>query len=109
MVVIAGDVAGVAVLDGAGLVAEAIPDRLAAPVLARGALDLVGRRRGAEAEAGGEPAGRSGRRQRSGGRHPFTAPAVMPFTSQRWVAKKAMSTGRVETTPAAISCAVLSW
>ena len=30
----------------------------------------------------------------------------MPFTSQRWVAKKAMSTGRVETTPAAIS---FSW
>ena len=51
VVVIAGDVAGVAVDHGAGLVAEAIPDRLAAPVLARGALDLVRRRRGAEAEA----------------------------------------------------------
>ena len=109
MVVIAGHVTGVAVDDGAGPRAEAIPDRLAAPVLARGALDLVGGSRRAEPEAGGQPAGRDWRRLRSGRRHPFTAPAVMPFTSQRWVAKKAMSTGSVETTPAAISCAVLSW
>ena len=106
MVVVAGDVAGVAVDDGAGLVREAIPDRLAAPVLARRALDLVRRGRGAEPEPGGQPVGRP--RQRSGRGHPFTAPAVMPFTSQRCVAKKAMSTGRVETTPAAMSCAVLS-
>ena len=27
----------------------------------------------------------------------------------RWVRKKAMRTGRVETTPAAMSCAVLCW
>ena len=72
-----------------------------------GAVDADGR--GAEAKAGREAVRVAGVRQGSGGRHPFTAPAVMPFTSQRWVAKKAMSTGRVETTPAAISCAVLSW
>ena len=37
-------------------------------------------------------------------RHPLTAPAVMPRTSQRCAAKKAMTTGIVETTPAAMSC-----
>ena len=107
VVVIAGHVAGVAVDHGARLVAEAVPDRLAAPVLAHGAFDLVGRGGRAEAEPRREPA--LAGRQGSGGRHPFTAPAVMPFTSQRCVAKKAMSTGRVETTPAAINWAVLSW
>ena len=107
VVVVARHVARVAARHRAGAVREAIPDRLAAPVLAHRALDLVGRRGGAEAEARRQPGGADG--QRSGGGHPFTAPAVMPFTSQRWVAKKAMSTGRVETTPAAISWAVLSW
>ena len=37
-------------------------------------------------------------------RHPLTAPAVMPRTSQRCAAKKAMTTGIVDTTPAAMSC-----
>src|SRR3954470_5277094 len=108
VVVVAGHVAGVAVLDGAGDRAEAVPDRLAAPVLARRALDLVRRRRRAEAEVRPERAV-ADRRRCGGRRHPFTAPAVMPLMSQRCVTKKAMRTGRVETTPAAISCAVLSW
>jgi hypothetical protein len=36
-------------------------------------------------------------------RHPLTAPAVMPRTSQRCAAKKAMTTGIVAITPAAMS------
>ena len=90
---------------------EAIPDRLAAAVGQRGALDLVGRGGHAEAEAGRRDArggrGRRGRRRRCAA-HPFTAPAVRPWTSHRWVAKKASMTGIVETTPAAMSCAYSS-
>src|SRR5262249_30274743 len=108
VVVIARHVARVTVHDGAGPMTEAVPDRLPATIHARGALDLVGGRLRAEAEARGQrehvpPSKRSGRG------HPFTAPAVMPLISQRWVMKKAMSTGSVEITPAAMSCAVLSW
>src|SRR5581483_7514965 len=44
VVVIGRDVAGVAVADLAGRVAETIPDRLAAAVFFDGALDLVRRR-----------------------------------------------------------------
>ena len=108
VVVVARDVAGVAVQHGTRDRAEAVPDRLATPVLARGALDLVRSRRRAEAEVRPERAV-ADRRRCGGRRHPFTAPAVMPLMSQRCVTKKAMRTGRVETTPAAISCAVLSW
>ena len=54
VVVVAGDVAGVAVLDGARNAAEGVPDRVAAPVLVRRPLDLVGGRGGAEAESGRE-------------------------------------------------------
>ena len=107
VVVVAGDVARVAARDRPRTAAERVPDRRAAPVLAHGALDLVRRHRDAEPEAGRERADR--RRLERGRRHPFTAPAVRPFTSQRCVRKKAMRTGRVETTPAAMSCAVLCW
>src|SRR5262249_13153184 len=48
---VAGDVAVLIVLDLARRVAEAVPDRLALAVLARGPLDLVRGRRGAPAEA----------------------------------------------------------
>ena len=41
VVVVAGDVAGVAVVDGAGHPAERVPDRRGSPVLGRRALDLV--------------------------------------------------------------------
>jgi hypothetical protein len=109
VVVVAGDVAGLAADDVALLVDEAVPVRLAAAVLADGALDLVGRGGDAEAEAGRDRGrrrrGRRGAGRRLRGAHPFTAPAVRPFTSQRWVAKKATTTGTVATTPAAINCA----
>ncbi|MET3989378.1 hypothetical protein ABID65_001004 [Bradyrhizobium sp. S3.9.2] len=45
VIVLVGAVAGRAVLDLAGRVAENVPDRLAAAVLVDGALDLVGRGR----------------------------------------------------------------
>src|SRR5690606_4835567 len=48
---VAGAIAGVAVLDPAGRVREAVPDRLALAVGLPRALDLVGRGRGAPAEA----------------------------------------------------------
>jgi hypothetical protein len=106
VVVVAGDVAGVPVDDVAGRVAEAVPDRLAAAVLVPRALDLVRRGRRAELEAR-RVAGRGllPLPFREDRRHPFTAPAVRPFTSHRWVAKKASMTGSVDTTPAAMSCA----
>ena len=81
-----------------GRVREAVPDRLPAAVGAHRSLHLIRRRCRSEAEA-----------VRIAVVHPFTAPAVRPLTSQRCVAKKAISTGSVDTTPAAISCAVLSW
>ena len=52
VVVVAGHVAGLPVLDPPGLVAERVPDAGAATVLGGGALDLVRRGAGAEAEAG---------------------------------------------------------
>ena len=61
VVVVAGDVPGVAVLGHAGRVTEAVPDRLAAPVLGDGALDLVRGRGGPpqeisrERHGGGSP------------------------------------------------------
>jgi O-antigen/teichoic acid export membrane protein len=79
-----------------------------APVAVDGALDLKRRRRRPHPH-----------RRREGGcvglpaeicdlrldrRHPLTAPAVMPRTSQRCATKKARTTGIVETTPAAMSC-----
>src|SRR5919112_5968995 len=51
VVVVAGDVAGVAVQDVAWRMREGIPDRGSAPVLVYGALDLVGGGRGAPQEA----------------------------------------------------------
>ena len=51
VVVVAGDVAGSAPLDGSGRVAEAIPDRLAAAIDVDRALDLVRRGRRAPQEA----------------------------------------------------------
>ena len=51
MVVVAGDVAGVAVQDVARRMREGVPDRGAASVLVYGALDLVGGGRGAPQEA----------------------------------------------------------
>ena len=107
VVVVARDVAGVAARHGAGAAAERVPDRRAAPVLAHRPLDLVRRHGDAEAEVRRERADRHGLQRGRG--HPFTAPAVSPLTSQRWVRKKAISTGRVEMTPAAMSCAVLCW
>jgi hypothetical protein len=107
VVVVARDVAGVAVDDRARHAAEAVPDRLAAAAVVDRALDLVGGRGGAEAQRR-----REGARVRLDagledlwldGRHPLTAPAVMPRTSQRWAAKNATTTGSVEMTPAAIS------
>ena len=67
VVVVAGDVAGVAVLDHARRVAEAVPDRLAAAVLGDGALDLVGGRGGPPQEVS---------RERHGGRSPRGRRAV---------------------------------
>ena len=54
VVVIARDVAGVAVPHLAGRLAEGVPDRRPAAVFLRRALDLVGSGRGAEGEAGRE-------------------------------------------------------
>ena len=54
MVVVAGDVAGRAVLDRAGLVGEGVPDREATVVLVVRAFDLVGGGRGAPLEAIGK-------------------------------------------------------
>ena len=65
-VVVAGDVAGVAV-DGAPRgVREAVPDRGAGAVGERGALDLVGRRGGAPEKAGGEGGGAVGHQRVEG-------------------------------------------
>jgi hypothetical protein len=105
--VIARRLAGVAVGDRAGRRAEAVPDRLATPIGVDRALDLEGGGRRAEADGR-----REGRRVglaaeledlRVDRRHPLTAPAVMPRTSQRCAAKKAMTTGIVAITPAAMS------
>jgi hypothetical protein len=82
-VLVARDLAAVAARDRAREPAEVVR----APALAYRALDLVGGGRRAEPERA----------------HPFTAPAVSPRTSQRWVKKNASRTGIVETTPAAIS------
>ncbi len=66
--VIDADLASRAVPDAAGLLREGVPDRGAAPGFVRGALDLVGRGRGAPAEALGESRGRPARpRGRAGG------------------------------------------
>ena len=55
VVVVVGHVGGLVVADGAGLAAEHIPDRLAAAVLGRGALDLERRGGHPPGEAAGEP------------------------------------------------------
>ena len=94
VVVVARHVGRVAVGDRARAPSEAVPDRLAAAVLAHRALDLERRRGHAEAEVG---------RVAVRAAHPFTAPAVSPRTSQRCAMKNAISTGIVDTTPAAIS------
>ena len=96
VVVVARDVAGVAARDGAGP-AEPVPDRRPAAVLVDRALDLVRRHRDAELEVRGERRA-AGLRGWSSIGHPFTAPAVRPFTSQRCVAKNAMRTGARDTT-----------
>src|SRR5262249_23408439 len=56
MIVVAGDVAGVAVEHLAGEMAERVPDRGSTLVLGDGALDLVGRRRGAPQKTVGKTA-----------------------------------------------------
>jgi hypothetical protein len=81
VVVVAGDLAGVAVLDGAGNAAEGVPDRVAAPVLMSRALDLVGRGGRAEAKSrwkaghGSQPIAEPGRRRlgRAGANSPTGA------------------------------------
>ena len=95
VVVVARNVAVVAAVHGPGHVGEAVPDRLAPAVLTHRSFDLVGGRGHAEAEAWREAV-----RART---HPFSAPAVMPRTSQPCTAKNAIITGTVATTPAAIS------
>ncbi len=57
VVVVVGDVARVAVVDLPGRVRERVPDRLRAPALVDGALDLVARGRGAPGEAVGKAHG----------------------------------------------------
>ena len=54
MIVIAGDIAGVAVLHQARRVAKNIPDAFAAPIRIDRALDLIARGRGAPYEVGGK-------------------------------------------------------
>ena len=107
-VVVARRLARVAVGHRARRRAEAIPDRLAAAVGLDRALDLERRRRRPEAHGRWEGAGVGLATEvqdlRVDRRHPLTAPAVMPRTSQRCAAKKAMTTGIVEITPAAMSC-----
>jgi hypothetical protein len=66
VVVVARDIAGVPVPDGAWLAAEGVPDRLAAAVFADGALDLV--------SSGGHPPGESVREARHG---KFAHPAIV--------------------------------
>src|SRR3954470_5957610 len=84
VVVVAGAIAGVAVRDLARRVAEAVPDRLAAPVELGRALDLVRRR---------------GRTPREVARkaHPFTAPRMIPLMMCRPRNRKTASSGRIET------------
>ena len=65
MVVVARDVAVVAVDDGTGNARERIPDRVGAAVLVGGALDLVGGGRGAEEEVCGKVRAQSGGRRAS--------------------------------------------
>ena len=97
VVVIAGDQTVGAVGDVTRHRRERVPDRRAAPVLGRGTLDLVGRRRDSPAEAGREDA-----RQRvdkgalpSGRGHDLTAPSMMPATIWRPATKKMTSNGSV--------------
>src|SRR5690606_32221836 len=75
VVVVGGDVAGVAVADPAGGAGVGVPDGRCAAVLRGGSLDLVGGRRGTPEEALGEGAGcvRGGRGRLCCGDH------VSPF------------------------------
>ena len=85
VVVVAGGLAGVAVRDLPGQGREAVPDRLAAAVRARRALDLERRGRGAPDEAV------------AAGIHPFTAPFMIPPMIWRPRTRKTKSSGRIET------------
>ena len=84
VVVLAGRVAGVAVVHLARRAREAVPDRLAAAVDLRRALDLERRCRGAPDEVLGEG-------------HPFTAPFMIPPTICLPSTRKTTSRGRIET------------
>ena len=95
VVVVGRHVPGVPAQDPAGGVAEGVPDRGAATVLSRGALDLVGRRGGPPDEPLWEP---------SSWAHPLTAPAMMPETRCLPATKNRTMRGMVASvTPAMIS------
>ena len=98
VVVVAGQVAVVGVVDGSGHAGEGVPDGGPTAVLGHRALDLVRRRRGPPEEAGRERAGHDlGGRPRTGEcGHAFTAPCMMPATSWRPARTKRMSSGIVE-------------
>ena len=101
VVVVAGDVTGVATDHGAGHPGELVPDRGPAAVLGGGALDLVRRGRGAPPEVGRELDGRTRgggvdhRRGSGGSGHPLTAPCMMPVTNCLPVAMNRTSSGMV--------------
>ena len=82
-VVLAGRLARVAVRDVARAGGEAVPDRLAAAVGPRRALDLECRRSGSPDERGRA--------------HPLTAPCMIPPTICRPSRRKTRSKGRIET------------
>ena len=108
VVVIAGDVAVVAVDHGVGHPAERVPDRVATTVLAGRTFDLEGRGGGAEQEVrrerargGGHPGGVLSGGGGGHGAHPFTAPAMMPLTSCLPTNTKRINRGMVaSSTPA---------
>src|SRR5690606_18690947 len=94
VVVVDGDLGGVAVGDVPGRAGEVIPDRVELAVFMGGALDLGGRGRGTPDEPG-----RPREAVRQSERHqPFTAPAMMPDTSMRPAKKNRMSSGIVAST-----------
>ena len=78
VVVVAGDLAGVAVGDGARHAAEGVPDRVAAPVDVRGPLDLVGGGGGAEAKSWREAGQEAGTYRRPGRRRLWMGGSEFP-------------------------------
>src|SRR5690606_14467945 len=86
VVVVGGDVAGVAVADPAGGAGVGVPDGRCAAVLRGGSLDLVGGRRGTPEEALGEGAGcvRGGRGRLCCGDHVSPFEVVGVRTRNAW-------------------------